>query len=192
MKKISVITFLLNLGVIGAFCQDTLNYLYQRSRVADKVGSIFIIDESNIFISEPIRMKGYSKISVHHDTAKYEIHWKGMKRELFNRDKYVTDVDYIIAPLGTPQYRFTIDNVTYLLKREKGELACYSGDNIITSINFYKDKKDQIVQLIIRSKVPSASIFIATTLYCADELIKNKKTTFGRFLRTQSMLKLVK
>ncbi len=192
MKEVFVITVLLNLAIIGAFCQDTLNYLYQRSRVVDKVGSIFTMDESNIFISEPIRMKGYSKISVHHDTAKFEIHWKGMKRELFNRDKYVTDVDYIIVPLGTPQYRFTIDNVTYLLKREKGELACYSGDNIITSVNFYKDKKEQIVQLIVRSKVPSTSIFITTILYCSDELIKNKKTTFGRFLRTQSMLRLVK
>jgi hypothetical protein len=171
--------------------QDTLNFVYQKSRVPGNEGVQFTSPDHGVFISNQKKVLGYRLEMISLDTIQYEVHSKGFKRELFRGNDFITKLDLIVIPFGV-QYEYKIDNTTYSLKKEKGDWACYVGEEKILSLDFYKKDKHQIVQVVMIKSTPNDKALKVATLYCASELIENKKTTFGKMWRSQALFNLIK
>lgn len=172
--------------------QDTLHFVYSKSAFNSRKGSLFTGKASSYFYSIPKKSTDYWVVFIEHDTSRFEIHWKGSKRELFSFKKYITNINYITPLIGEDQYAFTISDTNYSLKKVKGEWGCFAGNEKILSIDFYKEAGVKKIRLITKYNWIELDYLLLTTLYCVDELIENKRTKFGKALLTQAIIRSIK
>lgn len=187
LRLLLLISLVLLLTLRAATAQDTLRLVYTKSGT----GSTFAGRENFAYATQT-KEGDHSVIHIQNGTARYKIHWKGMTKTLYRHEERITLFQDIFQAIGEGKYRYTISGVTYELKKTKRKWACYAGEEKILALEFYKQDKKQIVLVIAPDTTQLPAHVLVTTLYGVDELIRNKKTTFGTLLRTHMMMQLIK
>lgn len=187
-----ILALLLLLGMYNAHAQDTLNFAYSKSVVNANPGNLFTQGQTKYFYSQSKKVSGNWVHFIEHDTIQYELRLPGAYRKLFRKEEYITNIEHIILLIGDVEYRYTINNTKYVLKKVKGGWACFSGEERIATFRFFKKHKEQIVQLITKDQSTLSEHWLVTSLYCANDLIKNKTTRFGDMMRTQAIMGLLR
>jgi hypothetical protein len=71
--------------------------------------------------AKAVKEGDHSEIHIQHNTARYKIHWKGVTKTLYPSKELITQFQSIFQAIGEGKYRYTINGVTYELKKAKGK-----------------------------------------------------------------------